>query len=394
MIPFRTYLYVSLAWAFGCGALCSATVASLPSDLAAGQLISLIEAIRLEVDWPAEAGARPGLFMGHDRWLREMPGLLGRTLRSHRADLRSPQGFTALQAACLYRQAELIEDLLRRGADPNARPDGWEAMGRAGDAPLGLLLGNGSLPLPLKERLARLLLDHGADPEGPMISFPADGRDRRIFRTSPFLTLRDSKNDVLRLLLLQYGEQDMRLRWPERQRIAVGLSADDSIAVVQKLLDGGFDPNVAGEKGITPLWLAMMNGDLAMMRLLLDHGADPNRRSRYFSPPLFRLNAGYSGKKRTLDDMLTMARLLLAHGADRHALDNSGRSLLRFYRQTGGRHAEELISFFRERGAVLDPDAPGMREPLKARVRQVVPVHRTNALWSGEYAFQTRSFLL
>lgn len=366
----RSYLVISLACAFGCGAVCFADALCSPADRTAGQLANLAEALRLEVDWPAEAGARPGMCLGHDLWLREMPGLLDQTLRSQRADLRSPQGFTALQAACLYGQAELIEDLLRRGADPNARPDGWEAMGRAGDAPLGLLLGNGSLPLPLKERLARLLLDHGADPEGPMISLPADVRYRHIFRTSPFLTLQNRKNAALRLLLLQYGEQDMRLRWPERQRIAVGLSADDSFAVVQKLLEGGFDPNVAGEKGITPLWRAMMKGDLAMMQLLLDHGANPNRRSRYFSPPLFRLKAGSSGKERSLDDMLTMARLLLDHGAYRHALDNSGRSLLRFYRQTGGRHAEELTSFFRERGAVLDPDAPGMREQLKARARR------------------------
>lgn len=42
----------------------------------------------------------------------------------------------------------------------------------------------------------------------------------------------------------------------------------------------------------------------------------------------------------------------------------------RFCRHTGGRHAEELTSFFRKQGAVLDPDAPGMREQLKARDRR------------------------
>lgn len=131
-----------------------------------------------------------------------------------------------------------------------------------------------------------------------------------------------------------------------------------------------------GRAGDAPLGLLLGNGSLPlplkerMARLLLDHGADPNRRSRYFSPPLFRLIAASSGKERSLDDMLTMARLLPAHGTDRHALDNSGRSLLRFYGKTGGRRAKKLTSFFQERGAVLDPDAPGMREQLKARARQ------------------------
>ncbi len=321
------------------------------------------------------APAPPRYDAGFDLWRREMPELLVRTLAERRGERRSAHGFTALQAACLYGPPELIEDLLERGADPNARPDGWEAMGRSGDAPLGLLLANESLPMPVKERMARLLLDAGADPEGPMCE-ASSMYGNVVRRESPFLMLRGPSCDALRLLLLQYGEQNVNRRW---KRIPVdGLSSEYSLAIVQKLLEGGLDPNTAGEKGATLLWQAMMDGDLAATKLLLEYGADANRRSRYFSPPLFRILESRATRPRSAEDALAMARLLLDHGADIHALDNAGRSLLRFYGSRNSVAAEELARFFRQCGAVMDPDAPGMREQLKARARQASQKGRSN----------------
>jgi ankyrin repeat protein len=51
---------------------------------------------------------------------------------------------------------------------------------------------------------------------------------------------------------------------------------DDNVAEAQKLVRAGADVKAANRYGITPLYLAAVNGSAPMLRLLLDGGADPN----------------------------------------------------------------------------------------------------------------------
>jgi ankyrin repeat protein len=47
-------------------------------------------------------------------------------------------------------------------------------------------------------------------------------------------------------------------------------------ASIEKMLLNGADPNAVAARSITPLLLAIMKGDEALVELLLKHGADPN----------------------------------------------------------------------------------------------------------------------
>ena len=102
------------------------------------------------------------LLQGWELWQQEMPELLRRTAETVDATLRSPHGFTALQAACLFGESTLIEALVERGADVNACPEDREHMGLVGEPPLALLARNATLPAKELNRLTRLLQSYGA----------------------------------------------------------------------------------------------------------------------------------------------------------------------------------------------------------------------------------------
>ena len=50
-------------------------------------------------------------------------------------------------------------------------------------------------------------------------------------------------------------------------------------AAVKELLDGGKNPNARQSDGITPLMIAVSNGDSEIATMLLAKGADPNLRA-------------------------------------------------------------------------------------------------------------------
>ncbi|MCA9572683.1 MAG: ankyrin repeat domain-containing protein, partial [Myxococcales bacterium] len=64
--------------------------------------------------------------------------------------------------------------------------------------------------------------------------------------------------------------------------------------VIRELLDHGFEPDVAGSGGWTPLMIAAERGDEALVRLLLERGADPTRTlgERFLDAVLIAVAAG------------------------------------------------------------------------------------------------------
>ena len=299
-------------------------------------------------------------------WLREIPELLRRTAETGDATLRSPHGFTALQAACLYGDEPLVHALVEKGAETNSRPNDWQKMGVVGQSPLGMLLSEfESTPKEVKLRLGRYLLEHGADPDTEMtysfyLGYP------QIYWHPAFHIVRDS--DV-QLMLLEFGEQDLTKR-PMFREGYYGCCPHDNPALARKLVLGGLDPNkMVGEKNLNILRAAVCRGDVELVQILLEHGAKPQ-------DALFHINADvrdlkYGGitvflvhpdKPTEPEAAVAIAKLLLDHGADINALDWNGNGLRIHYGRYDTPVAQALCAFFKERGAVLHPDAKPARK--------------------------------
>lgn len=88
-----------------------------------------------------------------------------------------------------------------------------------------------------------------------------------------------------------------------------------SIAIVEKLLDGGADLHQTGINGWTPLHLASVRGHVEKARLLLDAGARVNQRTEIDGSETPLLEAAAMGHPE-------IVRLLLEYGADPRMRDS------------------------------------------------------------------------
>jgi ankyrin repeat protein len=90
--------------------------------------------------------------------------------------------------------------------------------------------------------------------------------------------------------------------------------------LAKSLLEGGANPNVRMENGVTPLWLAVSIDDTNMIKLLIDHGADINLRY----PPSGGSLLDYCNSL----DKIDAATLLLKRGLNPDTPDSEGQSPL------------------------------------------------------------------
>ena len=164
---------------------------------------------------------------------------------------------------------DVVERLLKRGADPNVRLKG-KPLKRHHDAGSTLNFGEGTTPLIRAARtndvaVMKLLLDGGAD---------------------PFLTLPDKTNAVMIAAGLGYGG----LRG-EGIRIVVP-TPEGAVEAVKLLLDRGLDPSAFNSAGNTALHGAVARGD-AVVKYLASRGAILDIKNKAGQTPLdLALGAG------------------------------------------------------------------------------------------------------
>ncbi|MFN0280108.1 MAG: ankyrin repeat domain-containing protein [Pyrinomonadaceae bacterium] len=153
---------------------------------------------------------------------------------------------------------ELVRELLRKGADVNAKEESHSNI-----TPLFIAVDEGNVDI------ARLLFDFGAK---------ANIRDDD--KQTPVMRL-DSDATVELVELLVNNGADVNLA-DEDNDTALIIAADYSSAeVVRALIGSGADVNSANSDGETALMKAASNGDLASVELLLRSGSFVNARNSY-----------------------------------------------------------------------------------------------------------------
>jgi ankyrin repeat protein len=214
----------------------------------------------------------------------------------HAGDPRSNQ---PIHWAVMTRQLDAIDELLRRGADLNAR---------RGDGARPIHLTNGDyhyrgwrdVPKDVTttpDEVYRHLVSRGATVDLGMAAATGDlTRVRELLDQDPSLVNRVS----------DYGSYYIGCGAPIKNAAARG-----HLDIVRLLLERGADPNLP-EEGIAPrghaLYSAAANGHIEIVELLLEHGAHPNVEVESSADTLSRVISNGDQK---------LIALLCAHGAAR-----------------------------------------------------------------------------
>ena len=180
---------------------------------------------------------------------------------------------------------DVVQDLLRQGADPNAgQADGMTALhwaahdddiglarllldagaepgtpSRYGITPLFLACENGNVAM------ANLLLKSGADPNVTL----------RGGETLLMTAARTGEVETVKALLAHGAEVGVREN-VSGQSALMWAAAEGHADVVRTLLRAGSDVGLRLASGFTPLLFAAREGHIEVAQVLLDDGADPN----------------------------------------------------------------------------------------------------------------------
>jgi ankyrin repeat protein len=278
---------------------------------------------------------------GVERWTKGN-GETVPALMQEKFDFKSPQATEILANVAQKGNAEAVRDLIAAGvavsAQPVQPPRGMpgtaldNAAGRGDVEMLRALLSAGINDPTAKtkalERASfagkidamRLLIESGANPAAPGVLVQASASGipavvQEVLKYKPDANSRGQDGMTALIMCLQaYHYKDKGV---------------DLTEVVRMLVNAGADPNIADNKGMTPL---IANArDLEIAQMLVAHEANVNARANDGFTPL--LNA----------ETAALTRFLLEHGADPFAKTNDGKTALDWAKQMNHKDRAALL---------------------------------------------------
>ena len=225
-------------------------------------------------------------------------------------NIRNENGETALILASLNGHYQVVEILLEKGADPNIHDnDGWTALIVASQ--------NGHY------QVVEILLEKGADPN--------------IHKNNGWTALIEASQEghyqVVEILLEKGADPNIHAN--DGWTALIVASQNGHQRVVELLLEKQVNPNVQNSKnGRTALIQASGNGHYQVIEILLEKGANPNIHD----------NDGWTALiVASLFGHYQVVEILLEKGADPNIHDNDGWTALIVASQNGHQRVVELL---------------------------------------------------
>ena len=233
-------------------------------------------------------GFTPLLFAVREGHLETLDALLA---TGANPDDALPNGASALGLATYNAHYDVAARLLEAGADPNASGQGWTALHQVVWTRRPNLGRNPPFPVPLGRLdgldLARILVEHGADPNVRQTKEPRDGNRNMLNRVgaTPFLLAAKVADVAMMRLLADMGaDPDLTTdngATPMMAAAGVGIwkigenpgTNEEALEAVALTWELGNDVNAADANGDTALHGAVHRGADDVVRFLHDKGA-------------------------------------------------------------------------------------------------------------------------
>ena len=237
----------------------------------------------------SEGGFTPLLFAVREGSLEALDTLLE---AGANPDDSLPGGTSALGMATYNAQYEAAEKLLQAGADPNAMGQGWTALHQVVWTRRPNLGRNPPFPVPLGRLngldMARILVEHGADPNLVQEKEPRDGNRNMLDRTgaTPFLLAAKAADVPMMRLLADLGANPNITTWngTTAMMAAAGVGIwkigenpgtnEEALAAVTLTWELGNDVNDLDGNSDTALHGAVHRGAESIVQFLHDKGAN------------------------------------------------------------------------------------------------------------------------
>ncbi len=248
------------------------------------------------------------------------------------ARLREPQGeqdITPLMAIMPSKNAALVELLISKGADVNARSaSGMTALMFASKYKAGT-------------QVVDLLLAHGADPEARTA--------KGVTALNYAVAAKDI--DVVRMLATRMGPAARQDADTAGSPLLSALQGDNA-EIFLLLADAGFNYQAITQDGRNYLMIAAGKGLDSVVRYLIQKGLDINARDQKGNSALM-----YAALKDRRDTIV----LLIDKGADVNAADNEGNSILIMTMKEGSGELQgkPIVEYLLRRGAKVNATYQG-----------------------------------